>query len=139
MIVTLLDQQNPTDTEAYFLVGKFTYKYTPRGVLYRVANRDTRQETEVEVDFDYFDKATQLKVWEAIETAKKKRQEVIDLLDAVRANGPYGLGFDLIEVTPNYGSRQNGAILLSHPLLGGWNLINNANSNFALTKVQKLD
>ena len=139
MNVTLLKNRKPTDTEAYFLVGNFVYKYTQRGVLYRVFGNGTKEEDEVEVDFNVFTRNVQMKIWECIEEHRQRVQEVNDLLETVRSQGPYGLGFDLVQVTENYGSRSNGAILLSHPLLDGWNVINNFNYNFALTKVQKLD
>ena len=139
MNVTLLKNVKPTDKDVIFLVDKLTYKYTQRGVLYRVFGLNTKEESDVEVEFDVFTKNTQMRIWEAIETHKARVQEVNDLLEAVRRNGPHGLGFDLIEVTQNYGARNNGAILLSHPLLQGWNLLNNYNCNFALTKVQKLE
>ena len=139
MNVTLLSAPKPTDNNVYFLVDKFTYKYTPRGVLYRVFGRDTKEEKDVEVNFDVFNAHTQILIWASIEQRRQQVQKVNDLLEAVRSQGPYGLGFSLIEATPNYGARNNGAILLSHPLLQGWNVINNFNHNFALTKVQKLD
>ena len=139
MNVTLLSSLKPTDTETFFLVNKFVYKYTQRGVFYRVIGRGTKEESDVEVNFDIFNSNTQMRIWECVEQHKARVKEVNDLLEAVRRNGPHGLGFDLIEVTQNYGARNNGAILLSHPLLQGWNLLNNYNCNFALTKVQKLD
>ena len=139
MNVTLLSSLKPTDTEAYFLVGNFVYKYTQRGVFYRVIGRGTRNEKEVEVDLDIFNANTQILIWECVEKHKIRVKAVNDLLDNVRSQGPYGLGFETIDITDNYGSRNNGAILLSHPLLDGWNLINNCNYNFALTKCKKLD
>ena len=139
MNVTLLSASHPTDTTAYFLVDKFVYKYTPRGVLYRVIGLNTKQEKDVEVDFNVFNAHTQILIWQCVEKHRDRVQEVNDLLDNVRSQGPSNLGFETIDITPNYGSRNNGAILLSHPLLDGWNVINNFNYNFALTKVQKLD
>ena len=139
MNVTLLSAPKPTDTTAYFLVGKFVYKYTPRGVFYRVVGLNTKEESDVEVNFDSFTANTQILIWECIEQHQQRVQKVNDLLEAVRNQGPYGLGFERLDITPNYGSRNNGAILLTHPLLQGWNLLNNFNNNFALTKVQKLD
>lgn len=139
MNVTLLSASKPTDTTAYFLVNKIVYKYTSRGVLYRVMSRGTKEEQAVEVDFDSFTSNTQIKIWECIEEHRRRVQEVNDLLETVRSQGPYGLGFDLVQVTENYGSRSNGAILLSHPLLDGWNLLNNFNHNFVLCQCKKLD
>ena len=139
MNVTLLSAPKPTDNNVYFLVDKFTYKYTPRGVLYRVFGRDTKEEKDVEVNFDVFNAHTQILIWQCVEKHRDRVQEVNDLLDNVRSQGPYGLGFETIDITDNYGRRNNGAILLSHPLLQGWNLINNCSYNFALTKCKKLE
>lgn len=138
MNVTLL-KTKPTDTETLFLVNKFVYKYTQRGVFYHVFGHGTRNEVEVEINIEQFDKATQMRIWNIIKEKQDHIEAVNELLSTVRSQGPYGLGFERLDITENYGARNNGAILLTHPLLDGWNLINNSNYNFALTKVQKLD